>query len=187
MRQQLITTIILIIVLVLTLLAKLSYFPHPSGQATYFFLSVFWICGFLIVFLVLNMLWHLFNGPKAPKEKDDVPTWPNRRKSFRIIYPSYIRPTLVVETTDKQPRRNLEFQIVDLSQEGTCFLDDGSLGPIKRFSGHIRFVHGASIRVAGKAIYSKENQISVKFNRAIEWSALLDEQRRILAQMKPAQ
>lgn len=185
MRQQLNSIIISSAVLLLALLAKLIYYPELSGQAAYFFLSVFWICGFLIALLLLNMFWHFLNDAKAPRTKEDEAAWPNRRKSYRIIYPSYIRPTLVIETTDKQPRRNLEFQIVDLSQEGTCFLDDGSLGPIEHFSGYIRFVHGDSIRVAGKVIYRKKDHMSVQFNSAIEWSTLLDEQRRIMAELKP--
>jgi PilZ domain len=186
MRQQLKITIFLGATLLAAVLLKILYFPNLKGQSAYYFLSVFWICGILAALLSLNLIWSRSSGARptasAPCHTDRV----NRRNTFRIIYPVLVRPTLVVEAADDNPIRNLEYPVVDLSQGGSCFLDDGSLGDMQRLSGHIRLNNGDRIRIAGKLIRKKGNQVSVQFVNPIAWSTLLQEQRRVLAQMKAA-
>ena len=139
MRQQFIATISLSIILILSICVKLAFFPEPHGHAAYFFQSTFWICGLVITVISLNIIWNTFVSKKgAPRHRPHA-FWPNRRNTFRIIYPAFIRPALIVETIDGRHKRQLEFSIVDLSQEGSCFIDDGSLGEMKSFSGCIRF------------------------------------------------
>jgi len=186
MRQPFIITIFLIVLLFSTIVVKHLYFPVLQGQSAYYFLSVFWICGILIFVFTLNMIWHHFFGRNKKGSADINVDWANRRNTFRIIYPAFIRPVLVVEVVDNNPRRQLEFPVMDLSQGGSCFLDDGSLGAMENFSGHIRFNNGDRIKVAGKLIRKISGQVSVQFQHAIDWSTLLDEQRRVLAQMKSA-
>ena len=185
MRQPLIITILLIVILFPTIVVKHLYFPVLQGQSAYYFLSVFWICGILIVVFSLNLIWRHFFSCKRNVGTDDIYVdWANRRTSFRIIYPAFIRPVLVVEEIDNDPRRQLEFPVMDLSQGGSCFIDDGSLGVMERFSGHIRFNNGDRIKVAGKLIRKIGDQVSVQFQNALDWSTLLNEQRRVLAQIK---
>ena len=184
MRQQLTITIALILLLAAAVIIKSLYFPVLNGPSAYYFISIFWICGILIAILSVHLIWRLFFERKSPSSGSTYSGWANRRNTFRIIYPAYIRPVLVVEKADHHPLRNLEFPIVDLSQGGSCFLDDGSLGDINTFSGHIRFSSGDRIRIAGQTIRKIGNQVSIQFSHAIAWSILLDEQRRVLAQMK---
>jgi hypothetical protein len=184
MRQQLTITLVLIAILACSVLMKIRYFADLQGQSAYYFTSIFWICGILIVILGLHLVWQLFRGRNRSEIQKPFRYWANRRNTFRIIYPAHLRPVLVVETADDQERRNLEFPVVDLSQEGSCFLDDGSLGRIDCFSGHIRFLGGDRVRVAGQLLRKSGNQVSVQFFDAIEWSTLLNEQRSVLSQMK---
>lgn len=184
MRQQLIVTIGLIAFLILTAAIKSLYFPELHGQSAYYFLSTFWICGILIAILGLNLIWRHFMNPKEPSGTSTYAQWANRRTTFRIIYPAFPRPTLIVEDIDGLPQRHLEFPIVDLSQGGSSFLDDGSLGTMDRFSGHIRFDSGDCARVAGKLIRKAGSQVSIQFIETMSWSTLLNEQRRVLARMK---
>jgi hypothetical protein len=186
MRQPLIIVIFLIVLLFSTIVVKHLYFPILQGQSAYYFLSVFWICGILIVVFAANLLWRHYCGPKNDGIDDIHADWANRRNTFRIIYPAYVRPVLVVEEVDKNPRRQLEFPVMDLSQGGSCFLDDGSLGVMEGFSGHIRFNNGDRIQVAGRLIRKVGDQVSVQFQHAIDWSTLLNEQRRVLARMRSA-
>jgi hypothetical protein len=184
MRHQLILTASIAVFLILTVAVKHLYFPELQGQSAYYFLSTFWICGILIAILGLNLVWRRFINPQKPSAIGVYTQWANRRTTFRIIYPAYLRPTLVVEEVDGLPRRHLEFPIVDLSQGGSSFLDDGSLGAMERFSGHIRFNSGDCSRVSGKPIRKSGTQVSIQFIEAISWSTLLSEQRRVLARMK---
>jgi hypothetical protein len=186
MRQQLIVTISLVVFMILTVAIKKVYFPVLQGQSAYYFLSVFWISGILIVILGLNLAWRCFTSPKKTHNGGAYSKWANRRTTFRIIYPAFLRPTLVVEEVDDLPERHLEFPIVDLSQGGSSFLDDGSLGTMERFSGHIRFNSGDRAPVAGKLIRKTGTQVSIQFIETMSWSTLLNEQRRVLARMRSA-
>ena len=186
MRQQLIVTALLIALLTLTAAVKKLYFPDPHGQSAYYFISMFWICGILIAILGLNLAWRYFINPQRPSRGDDDTRWANRRTTFRIIYPAYLRPTLVVEEVDGLPRRHLEFPIVDLSQGGSSFIDDGSLGSMERFSGHIRFNSGDRAHVTGRLIRKAGTQVSVQFIETMTWAMLLNEQRQVLARMRSA-
>lgn len=186
MRQSFILTIVLIIILFATVVIKQLYFPVLQGQSAYYFLSVFWICGILIAILTASLVRIRFFSPKKTQSVEIAPDWANRRNTFRIIYPAFIRPVLVVEKIDDNPTRQLEFPVVDLSQGGSCFLDDGSLGFLENFSGHIRFHNGDRTQVAGKLIRKIGSQVCVQFQQAIDWSTLLEEQRRVLAHMKSA-
>jgi hypothetical protein len=184
MRQQLAITLALIAILAGTMFVKIRYFADLHGQSAYHFTSMFWICGILIAIFGLHLVWQLFRGRALSQPQKSFRDWCNRRNTFRIIYPSYLRPVLVVETADDQERRNLEFPIVDLSQGGSCFLDDGSLGRIDCFSGHIRFCSGDRVRVSGRMLRKNGSQVSVEFLEAIEWSTLINEQRSVLTQMR---
>ena len=185
MKQQLILTISLGIIFIVAVCLKLAYFPRLHGHTAFYFQSTFWICGLLIIIMSLNMLWSSLATKKGGKQYRPYAFWPNRRETFRIIYPAYIRPMLIVEAIDGSQRRQLEFAVVDLSQEGGCFIDDGSLGEMETFSGYIRFKSGDTVSVAGEYIRKRSDHVSVRFSHAISWPILLQEQRRILVQMKP--
>ena len=185
MRQQLVITLVLIVVLCTALFVKVMYFPQVYGHNAYYFISIFWICGTLVVIFLLNLIWTTFTGTKPQKKAGAGISWPNRRRTFRVIYPNFIRPKLVLERADNQVLRNLEFSIVNLSQGGTCFLNDGSLGTMERFSGYIQFDNGERVNVSGQYIRENENHISVRFSQPIAWSTLLEEQRRVMGHLKP--
>lgn len=185
MRQQFIITIILTLILSIAILLKLIYYPRiDDGHTGFYFYSIFWICGILITIICLNMLWHVISSKNGGNAHRPFAFWPNRRETFRIIYPAYVQPMLIVEEVDGAMKRQLEFPIVDLSQEGSCFIDDGCLGDIHTFSGLIRFNNGDSVRVAGELVRKKGDHVSVQFNQPIGWSVLLEEQRRLLVHMK---
>lgn len=185
MRQQFIISILLSIILTIAIGIKLVYFPRLSGHTAFYFHSTFWICGILITILTLNLLWTTFATRKGVQKHRPYAFWPNRRNTFRIIYPAFIRPILIVDAIDGSDKRQLEFSVVDLSQEGGCFIDDGCLGEMKTFSGRIRFQSGDTVSVKGEFIRRKADHVSVRFIHAISWPTLLEEQRRVLIHMKP--
>jgi hypothetical protein len=185
MRQQLVTIIFLTVILSIAITLKLAFFPIISGHTAFYFNTTFWICGVLITIMSYNIIWNLFSSKKRGKTIRPYAFWPNRRETFRIIYPAFIRPTLIIDQIDGTDKRHLEFSIVDLSQEGSCFIDDGCLGEMNHFAGRIRFINGETIGVDGKFIRKHADHISVQFKRAINWSVLLKEQRRLIVQLKP--
>lgn len=185
MRQRVTTTIILAAVLGAVLVIRRTCFPEAGGHTAYYFLSIFWICGLLIAIFGLSILWQLFQGAQPRHDTRPYLFWPNRRKSYRIIYPEFICPMLIIETADNMPKRHLEYPVIDLSQDGICFLNDGSLGSVGQLSGHIRFHNGETLNIAGRLLRCKDNYISVQFNHSIAWSVIMKEQRRLMTYLKP--
>ena len=184
MRQKVTLVIILIILLGSAVLLKNLDSGYLYGQRGYFFHSTVWICGVSLVIIIVNLIWNRIIGAQTQGGPRLTADPLNRRRTFRIIYPSLSQPVLIIEEADNCFKRQLEFPVVDLSQGGSCFLDDGSLGQINRFSGQIRFSNGNRIRVAGRLIGKTGQQVRVQFSQAIKWSTLLEEQRRIMADFK---
>lgn len=186
MRQQILITLILGVILSIALAIRLIFIEDVEGHTAFYFLSLFWICGVLMVIFILNIIWHLYRGHSASRNAKPTLTWPNRRKTYRIIYPNYDRPTLFIHRADQHVRRQLECDILDLSQNGICFVDDGSLGPIQTFEGKILFQNGETMPVKGSILRNHKRQVSAKLNHDIDWAIILDEQRRLLSETKPA-
>lgn len=185
MRQQVIISFILAAVFGVAFVIKCLYYPVLSGHNAYYFLSIFWICGLLVAIFAIHMIWQSATGRRRLQPMETSVVWPNRRRSYRIIYPDFVRPILVIERTDNLVKRDLEYQVVDLSQDGICFLDDGSLGSAESVHGYIRFENGTKLTISGKLLRYEQNRISVKLTRSIGWSMILKEQRRIMAILKP--
>jgi ABC-type nickel/cobalt efflux system permease component RcnA len=188
MRQQVIISFIFATVLGVTFVVKRLYYPVLSGHNAYYFLSIFWICGILIAIFAIHMIWQLaaVRRRSHPKEDEEAPVfWPNRRRSYRIIYPDFVRPILVIERADGLAKRDLEYPVVDLSQGGICFIDDGSLGSAESLQGHIRLGNGTKLTISGKLLRSEQNHKSVELTRPIGWPMILKEQRRLMAIIKP--
>ena len=185
MRQQLIITVSLSVILSIAICLKLAYFPRINGHTAFYFHTTFWICGILITIMTYNLLWSFITSKKKGRTHRAYAFWPNRRETFRIIYPTFARPTLIVDSIDGIRKRHLEFSIVDLSQEGSCFIDDGCLGDMDRFSGSIRFNNGDAVSIDGEFVRKSGDHVSVHFKRAIHWPVLLKEQRRLMGQLKP--
>jgi hypothetical protein len=185
MRQQFIISFILATVLGVTFVIKRLYYPVLSGHNAYYFLSIFWICGILVAIFTIHMIWQLARVRRRSQPMEAPVFWPNRRRTYRIIYPDFARPILVIERADDLVKRDLEYPVVDLSQGGICFIDDGSLGSAESLHGHIRFEDGTKLTISGKLLRYKQNHISVELTRSIGWSVILKEQRRLMAILKP--
>jgi hypothetical protein len=185
MRRQLAIVTLLITLFSTALFVKIAYFSEADGSAAYAFISILWISGSLIAIFLANMIWQATTGPKSVPKAKAYRSWPNRRESFRIEYPDHIRPSLVLNRTDGCEARSLEYPVIDLSQQGCCFQNDGSLGAMKTFAGYIRLAGGRRVTVTGRFIREKANHVSVRFRQNITWSILLEEQRCIMSVLKP--
>ncbi len=185
MRQQFIISFILVTLFSVTFVIKRLYYPVLNGHNAYYFLSIFWICGLLVAIFAVHMIWQSTAGRRRSQPMETPVFWLNRRRSYRIIYPDFVRPILVIERADNMAKRNLEYPVVDLSQDGICFMDDGSLGAAESLHGHIRFQNGTKLTISGKLLRYRENQISVELTRSIGWPVILKEQRRLMALLKP--
>jgi hypothetical protein len=139
----------------------------------------------LVAIFAIHLIWQLTTSRRRPRPIQAPVFWPNRRRSYRIIYPDFARPIFVVERADNLSKRNLEYPVIDLSQDGICFMDDGSLGSAELLHGHIRFENGTKLTISGKLLRCKQNHISVELTRSIGWPVILKEQRRLMAILKP--
>lgn len=184
MRQQLIITFILSIVLILGLWIRERFFPILTRETTFYFFSLFWISGLLIIAFGANLLWGILNKIRQKETRSLKLKWPNRRKSFRVVYPHSTRPVLLVDKHGGPLKRQLEYPVSDISEKGLCFIDDGSLGPAKEIDGNVRFHNGESNRIVGHIVRRNGKSISVQLHAGFSWKKVLEEQRRLISQMR---
>lgn len=184
MRHRLITIGILGLLMATAALIKFMYYPRLTGDSAYIFLSLFWVTGLVTAILTFNAIWYQTTQSRNTTPHETIFNWPNRRKNFRVVYPADIRPLLVVEKADNQPRRHLEYRVADLSEGGISFFDDGSLGPVSSISGHLQLEQGDNLRVTGRVIRRLDQRICLQLQRSLAWRTILQEQRRILAKAK---
>jgi len=180
MRRQLIIISMLMCAAVALKGVKWTVFPYATGYAAYGFNSLILILIFIAIVLALDLFYLRHSKPSRPSKAGIDATPANRRQSYRITYPSQYRPRLVIENTGETRRRDLEFAIIDLSQEGVCFSDDGSLGPTTRVSGYIKLNNERSLCISGRIVRSHGNQVCIQFFHPIAWVTLLEEQRRLI-------
>ena len=170
---------------VLLQVVKWIFFPHVYGYTAYGFNSLILILLIAPGVLALNLLYLRHIKHRRPEMTGNGGNRFNRRRSYRITYPSRFQPRLVIDKTGRHLRRELEFTVIDLSEDGACFNDDGSLGPADSISGCIKIGNEKSLPVSGKVVRLKGSQVCVQFFHPISWTTLLAEQRRLL-QIQPA-
>jgi hypothetical protein len=185
MRQQFIITLILTVALGAAFAIQRLFFPVLRGHNAYYFLSIFWICGVLIAIFAIHMIWQWASGHRNSQPSETPAVWPNRRRSYRIIYPNFLRPVFIIEHVDNLAIRHLEYPVIDLSQGGVCFMDDGSLGSAESLNGHILFGNGHRLGISGKLLRRNRNHLSVELTHPIGWPDILKEQRRLIGILKP--
>lgn len=161
---------------------KAQYFPRLSSDGAYLFWSLVTIIAMIVVVLSIQQLIEGRRSPQKRPRSISSSIEANRRKSFRVTYPAHIRPILVVEKVNEQSKRHLEYQVVDISEEGICFIDDGSLGKAKQVAGRLQFKNGETKPVICDIVRRHNNRVSVRLQRNIAWSALLKEQRKIMSE-----
>ena len=160
---------------------KTIYFQIITNEGAFLFQFAVWLSGFIAVILGLNVLWQVFGrGPKAAAPEVARFNWPNRRQSFRLIYPPSMRPLLIIEWAGSLPVRQMEYPVADISEGGLCFLDDGTLAVIEEFSGRLVFKHGKSISISGRIVRRDGDRISIQLHRNLTWRTILKEQRDLI-------
>jgi hypothetical protein len=97
-----------------------------------------------------------------------------------VVYPKASRPTLIVRKINSPQPRELLFPIVDLSENGICFIDDGSLGSLKEVQGSIRWNNGEMDRIGGQIVRRLGKRVSIHLYDGFTWKRVLEEQRRLL-------
>lgn len=180
MRQQIVIISILISLAVTLQVVKWISFPDAVGYTSYGFDSLILILLIVPGVMALNQLYLRYINHHQPIMPGIGSERPNRRRSYRVTYPSRHRPKLIINQTDRYLRRELEFAVIDLSQDGACFNDDGSLGPTGRITGYLQIDNEKSLPVSGNIVRLKGNQVCIQFLHPIAWTTLVAEQRRLL-------
>lgn len=175
--------LILIVVWISTWILGRGSTPHWRHGLPFLLSTLFWISSTLSVVLAVIILF----GRKQISKDSGVRTnairpW-NRRQSFRVEYPEDQRPMLIIEKSDDKIRRQLEFSVVDLSEDGLRFIDDGSLGEVNELAGQLRFLNGALKPIAGRIVRRTDRYMSLCLQQGVEWSTLLEEQRVVIRRL----
>lgn len=177
MRKQLITISVLTVLLVIAWTDKVIAHRNLSRDWAFLYWMAVATCAVTVIVLSINCL---IEGRKNPETPSGRKTSMNRRESFRVRYPESLRPTLIVEKVDNKAKRALQFPVLDLSEEGFCFMDDGTLGKAKTGYGRILFKNGEITTVAFDILRRHEKHISVRLQHPLPWAKLIREQQKLL-------
>ena len=178
--------VVLIVIWFATWLPSHMYDPHLSPNFKFLLSTLCWMSGVLGIVLVARMIIKKIHHIE---KRDTIPTHrkaSNRRQSFRIVFPETMRPTFIVETSDGQLRRQLEFPVVDLSEDGIRFIDDGSLGEVNSLIGRLRFQNGVVKKVAGNIVRRMDRQTCMCLQQGLDWATILEEQRMVIRKLNDA-
>lgn len=169
------------LVLITAVVGKRIFFPsldHDSNAIFWMFMA---LCSIIIVVLCINQLIEGRRNRCSPKGTTDVcRNSENRRKSFRVTYPENQRPIFIVEIIDNHKNRPLEYSVVDISEEGIRFANDGSLGQAKMLAGRLQFFNGEIKTIACQIVRRDEQYICAQLKHSITWATLIREQRRMI-------
>ena len=180
------TLYLLIVVWISTWLLGRESTPHWRHGVSFLLSTLFWISGALSVALTAIIL---FGKKRRAIDSKGHPTSVkpgNRRQSFRVEYPIDLRPILIIEKSDTKTRRRLEFPVVDLSEDGIRFIDDGSLGEVNALTGQLQFHNGALRPISGTVVRRMDQHMCLCLQQGLAWSTLLEEQRVVIRHLNEA-
>jgi hypothetical protein len=187
MQRQLLRICVLGVSFFVGLWVKIKYFPTLNRETVFYFYSFFWIFGLLALFLSADLIWRIFKQHLIKTEQIEIVlNRPNRRQSYRVAYPKQLRPVVLIDKSGGPIMRQLEFPVVDLSEQGICFLDDGSLGSTKEIEGVIRFHGGQLHQIAGRIVRGTENCVCIQLHGGLPWKTVLQEQQNLISQEIPS-
>ena len=164
------------------LFIKTIYVQTMTKSGAFLFQATVWIGAILAVILGLNVMWQVFGKRSKTGSPEAVSfSWPNRRQSYRLVYPPSMRPLLIIEWAGSLPVRHVEYPVADISEGGLCFLDDGTLAVIEEFSGRLVFKQGSSMGISGRIVRRDGDRISIKLHHNLAWRTILEEQRSLIS------
>lgn len=182
MRRHYLLIGFLSILLCMGLWTKIRFFPTLTRETIFYFYSLFWISGLLIIVFIIDLMVTLKRRRKDACGELYTMKWPNRRTSYRIVYPKSERPRLIIEQNHGSRQRQLEYPVSDISEQGICFFDNGSLGPMRALEGLVRFNDGETHRISGFIVRRTSEFVCVQLHSGIPWKKILDEQRHLISE-----
>lgn len=97
----------------------------------------------------------------------------NRRRHFRVCYPSDNRPLLVI--------RNHQFEVVNASESGLCFINSENIKLAKWVRAKLILSDGESFERESRVIWKDGNTVGIEFVMPIPYKTILREQRRLIS------
>lgn len=180
MRRQLVAIGILCVFLMIGIWFRLNHYDSLPRETVFSIQALFWLNILLIAVLGANCCYNLRHNSSKRTDRPSQNLWPNRRESYRVVYPKASRPTLIIKKINSPHSRELLYPIADLSENGICFIDDGSLGSPTEVQGSIRWNDGEMDRISGQIVRRFGRRVSIQLYDGFTWKRVLEEQRWIL-------
>lgn len=165
---------------ILVILARNHWFPEPSHQVGYYFLSIILTGAILTVIFLIQLALRLKRPQRMPKAST-ARKEPNNRESYRLHYPDDQRPKIMVAQAGSKAGRRLQLEVLDMSEKGLSLTNNDLLGIGETVFGTILFPRGESLSVTGTVVHRGEVKLGVNLHCFIPHSVYMKEQRRLLA------
>jgi hypothetical protein len=165
----------------LSILVRDHWFPNPSNQVSYYFLSLI-LSGSILTVIFIFRLALIALGPRKIEIDNGRPhAGDNKRESFRLHFPEDDRPKMVVEQSRPNARRHLQLEVLDMSESGLSLTGNDLIHLNETIFGKILFSGGENLRVAGTVVYQQTDKIGLNLHCFIPHAIYMKEQRRLLA------
>ena len=102
-----------------------------------------------------------------------VYTGPEKRRHFRLRYPTIDRPIILIEDSD--------YKVAEISEGGVVFLDDENFFLGQLVFGVMKFHDGRRVTVAGKVLRMKRREVVVELTKGVPSNIMMAEQRYVIA------
>lgn len=96
----------------------------------------------------------------------------NRRRHFRVNYPTHDRPCIKI--------RGYEFEVIDVSESGLRFINDQEVKLAKWFRVTLIFLDGQAIERESRLVWRHEDIYGIEFVMPIPYKTILKEQRYLI-------
>lgn len=152
-----------------------------SNADTYYMVNIIIVSATVAAALALSVIVSYFSRRKKAGRTTAQSARPNRRDHYRIVYQRSQRPLLRIEAPSLALTGEHEFQVLDISEQGLCFLNDQNVHFSETVQGELIFDDGERVAIEGTIVREASAQISLKLSEAIPFKSVVKEQRRIIS------
>ena len=180
MNRRIIGLVAAAVVLAISIFLKVNS-QQETNIDKYYMVNLIIVSAAVTIALALSLIVAQVSKRKATARDADEAQLPNRRDHYRIAYDALQRPLLRIEAPSLELTGENEFQVLDISEQGLCFLNDQNVHFGNTVQGELEFADGETVPIEGHIVRETGAQLSLKLASPIPFKAVIKEQRRIIA------
>lgn len=181
-RIRILVIAISALLLVVAVWAQQVLISQPSREARYYLTALALAAGMVMVAVTIDTIFARRKKQTAHRPAADRDSGgENRRRAYRILYPSSQRPFLKIRQRNFNVVREHHLPVVDISELGIRFLNEEFVDLRRKVSGELCFPNGGTIQFKGEIVRRHKEEMGLSLSSPIPYDRIMEEQRRVLA------